>query len=110
VLTYPTKNNQARVWRKEGQKVWPFDSGDVQKEGVNTIREWVLQLSRLCKFIVPKEGIASFYGLWRVLIGQMAINGVAPSKSMTFTRHASFQVHGVYQEASKATRKKRLLA
>jgi hypothetical protein len=60
VFMYPTKNKQARVWRKEGQKVWPFDLRDVQKVGVNTIRKWVLQLSRICKLIVPKEGIASF--------------------------------------------------
>jgi hypothetical protein len=110
VFTYPTKNKQARVWRKEGQKVWPFDSRDEQKVGVNAIREWVLQLSRLCKFVMPKEGIESFYGLCHVCISRMAINGVAPAESMAFTRHSSIQVHGVYQEASKATREKRLLA
>jgi hypothetical protein len=40
----------------------------------------------------------------------MTINGVAPAKSMAFARHSSVQVHGVYQEASKATHEKRLLA
>jgi hypothetical protein len=94
------------VWRKEGQKVWPLASRDVQKVGVNTIHEWVLQLSRLCKFVVPKEGIASFYGLRHVCINRMAINGVAPARSMAFTRHTSVQVHIVYQESSKATREK----
>jgi hypothetical protein len=80
IFMYPAKNKQARVWRKEGQKVGPFDSRDVQKVGVNTIREWVLQLSRLCKFVVPKGGIESFYSLLcRVCISRMAINGVAPA-------------------------------
>jgi hypothetical protein len=94
VFTYPTRKNPVRVWRKEGQKVWPFDSRDVQKVGVNTIREWVLQLSRLCKFVVWKEGIESFYGLRHVCISRMAINGVAYEESMAFARHASVQVHG----------------
>jgi hypothetical protein len=51
------------VWRKEGQRLWPFDSCDVQKLVVNTIHEWVLQLSRLCNYFVPKEGVESLYGL-----------------------------------------------
>jgi integrase len=110
VLTYPTKNKKARVWRKEGQKVWPFDSRDGQKVGVNTIREWVLQLSRLCKFVVPKECIESFYGLRHVCISRMAINGVALAESMALAHHSSVQVHDVYQEARKATREKRLLS
>jgi hypothetical protein len=71
MFTYPTKNKQARVWRKEGQKVCPFYSCDVQKLGVNTNHEWVLQLIRLCKFVVPKEGIASFYGLRHVCISRI---------------------------------------
>jgi hypothetical protein len=110
VFTYPTKNKQAGVWRKEGQKVWPFDLRDVHKLGVNTIREWVLQLSRLYNFVVLKEGIESCYGLRHVYISIMAIDGVALAESLTFTRHASVQVHGVYQDANRATRGKRLLA
>jgi hypothetical protein len=98
------------VWSKEVQKVWPFDLRDVQKVGVNSIREWGLQLSRLCKFVVSEEGIASFYGLHRVCISRIAINSVAPDESMAFAHHSSVQVHVVYQEASKATHKKRLLA
>jgi integrase len=95
---------------RKARRYGPFDSRDVQKVRVNTIREWVLQLSRLCKFIVPKGGIDSFYGLRHVCISRMAINGVAPSKSMAFARHSSVQLHGVYQEACKATRENRLLA
>jgi hypothetical protein len=98
------------VWRKEGQKVWPFDLFDVQKVGVNTIREWVLQLSRLCNFVVPKEGIESFDGLRNVCISRMVINGVDPAERMAFTHHASAQVCSVYQEAIKPTHKIRILA
>jgi hypothetical protein len=77
---------------------------------VNTFHEWDLQLSKLCGFVVPKEGIVSCYGIHRIYIGIMVIYGVAHAESMAFTCHKIVEVHTVYQEANKATHKKRILA
>jgi hypothetical protein len=71
---------------KEDTKVWPFYLCDVKNVGVNTVHKWLLHLSRMCRFEVPKEGIESCYGFCRVCIRIMVMNVVAPAESMAFTK------------------------